>query len=176
MEDYLFKHYKNINEENSTEQGIELYNKSNKKRKIKANEIQVKEFFSDDDNDENEKKKKKKKIGLISKYTNQRKINFKKDYKYSKNSILIYKEQLYKKSTIDQTPNKKRERQNILIEDITSKDTAKDKPSKKVTFMKDNFVEYINVESYKIFNSSNTNKEPHSEDKIKNESKCCLIY
>ena len=42
--------------------------------------------------------------------------------------------------------------------------------------MKDNFVEYINVESYKIFNSSNTNKEPHSEDKIKNESKCCLIY
>ena len=60
MEDYLFKHYKNINEENSTEQGIELYNKSNKKRKIKANEIQVKEFFSDDDNDENEEIIKKK--------------------------------------------------------------------------------------------------------------------
>ena len=174
MEDYLFKHYKNINEENSTEQGIELYIKSNKKRKIKANEIRVKEFFSDDDNDQN--KEIIKKIGLISKYTNQRKINLKKDYKYSKNSILIYKEQLYKKSTIDQTPNKKRERQNILIEDIISKDTGKDKLSKKVTFMKDNFVEYIYVESYKIFNSSNTNKDPYSEDKIKNESKCCLIY
>ena len=86
MEDYLFKNksHKSINRNNSTEQGIEFYKNIVKKRKIKAHDIPIKEFFSDDDNDENEDIFKKKKIGLI-KYTNQRKINLKKEKKYSNN-------------------------------------------------------------------------------------------
>ena len=42
--------------------------------------------------------------------------------------------------------------------------------------MESNFVEYINIESYKKYNSSNTNRDTYSENRIKCESKCCLIY
>ena len=178
MENYLFKNYKSISEDISKEKGIELNNKLNKKKKVRAHEIPIKEFFSDDDNDENEEiyKSKRKKFVLISKFTNKRKINLSKNAKYSKNSILLYKDQLQKKSTIDQIPNKRRERQNILIEDISDRDTAKDKLGKKVTFSKNNFVEYINIESFKKYNSFFADKLPYSDEKIKSDSKCCLIY
>ena len=179
MEEYLFKPHKSINEDilNGRE-GVSK--KLDKKRKIKAPEIQIKEFFSDDDNDENEEifKGKRKKIVIFSKHTNKRKVDLKLKFNYSNNSILIYKEQLHKKSTIEQSPNKRRERQNILIEDITDKDTIKDKSTKKVTFSKNNFIQYINIESYKKYNNFfYTNEVPYSDDKIKCEdTKCCLIY
>ena len=97
-------------------------------------------------------------------------------HKYKQNSLLIYKDHLQKKSTIDQTPNKKKERLNILIEDIDCETTAKNKISKKVNFAKNNFVVYIDVESYKKYNCNNSNKYAYSEDKIKCNSQCCIIY
>ncbi len=66
MEDYLFKQHKSINEDISNERE-NISKKLDKKRKIKAPEIQIKEFFSDDDNDENEeifKSKKKKNCNI----------------------------------------------------------------------------------------------------------------
>ena len=96
--------------------------------------------------------------------------------KYNQNSLLIYRDQLQKKSTIDQTPKKRKESYNILIEDINSETTEKNKISKKVNFPKDNFVVYIDIESYKKYNCNNSSKYAYSEDKIKCDSKCCIIY
>ena len=171
MEDYFYKNNSRIIEDDSSDKRELIKKLIDKKRKIKAYEIPVKEFFSDDEDEF-----KKNNFGIINQYTNQRKIRIKRMNKHNQNSLLIYKYHLQKKSTIDQTPNKKKERQNILIEDIDSETTAKNKISKKVNFAKDNFVIYIDVESYKKYNCNNSNKYAYSEDKIKCDSKCCMIY
>ena len=171
MEDYFYKNNTRIIEDDLSDKRELIKKLIDKKRKIKAYEIPAKEFFSDDEDEF-----KKNNFGIINKYTNQRKIKIKRMYKYNQNSLLLYKDQLQKKSTIDQTPNKKRERQNILIEDIDSETTVKNKISKKVNFPKNNFVVYIDIESYKKYNCNNSNKYAYSEDKIKCDSKCCLIY
>ena len=175
MEDYFFKNNEKMYKDDLTEKGIELFKKRmDKKRKIKAYEINVKDFFSDDD--ENENIIKREKFGIINKFTNQRKIKLKKTNTYYPNSILMYKDQIQKKSTIDQTPNKKKERINFLIEDIGSKNTDKNRIPKKVTFPKDNFIIYVDIESYKKYNCLHSNKDAYSEDKIKSDSKCCTIF
>ena len=173
MEDYFYQNNPKIIEDDFSDKRDLFKKLIDKKRKIKANEIPVKEFFSDDEDEH-----KINNFGLINKYTNQRKIKIKikNMRKYSQNSLLIYKEQLQKKSTIDRTPNKRKERINILIEDIDCETTAKNKISKKVTFAKNNFVIYIDIESYKKYNYNNSNKYAYSEDKVKCDSKCCLIY
>ena len=80
-------------------------------------EIQIKEFFSYDNNDKNEEiyKSKREKILSLSIHKNKRKINLKIKAKYSNNSIFLYKYKIQKKSTIYQSPNKRHERENILI-------------------------------------------------------------
>jgi hypothetical protein len=169
MEDYLFKKCRTI-------KGEEINSKpfySPKKKRIKAYEIPAKEFFSDDeDNDSNIKNKN---FGIINKFTKQRKIKINSINKFSKNSILIYRDQLQKKSTMDKTPSKKSERL-IFNEEKILKDKTKSNNNKKVSFAKDNFVTYINVECYKKYNFDNSSKEPYASEKIKEESKCCLIY
>lgn len=167
MEDLLFEKCRTIKEEELiVPKGIF----SPKKKRIKACEIPAKEFFSDDEDDNFNLKKNS---GLISKYNNQRKINIKDINKFSKNSILIYKEQLQQKSTIDQTPSKRSERLIFKEEKIKK---VKKISNKKVSFSKENFITYINVESYKKYNWDNSNKDPNSAEKVKDESKCCLIY
>ena len=144
MKDFIYMNKQNINEDNSSGKGNESELYKNKKRKIKAYEIPVKEFFSDNEDDDDGFFKRK-----FDKYDNQRKINLKNVYKKSQNSILLYKQQLQKKSTIDQTPKKKTERELIIIEDINSIKEGKNKKSKNVNFPKDNFINVIEVESYK---------------------------
>ena len=169
MEDY---NNKTINEDYSTDRGTEIYKnkKYDKKRKIKANEIPlpIKDFYSDDEDNDAFKIK-------FNKYNNQRNIQIKTTRKHSQNSILIYKQQLQKKSTIAQTPNKKGERE-INILEINSKIKDKNKKTKKVNFPKENFLKIIEIESYKKYNCDHSNIEPYSEDKIKADSKCCLIF
>ncbi len=171
MENYLFKSNKAINGDDLNDKGNDYYKKiMEKKRKIKAYDIPKKVFFSDDEDDNQS-------ISKYNKYNNQRRIRTNSMHnKYNQNSILIYKEQLHKKSTIEQTPNKKTERKNIIKEDKISKNLQKSKISKKVTFQTNNFITYIDIESYKKYNGENSQIEPYSEDKIKAKSKCCLIY
>ena len=169
MENYLYESDKNINEESFEDKQIDVFKKlKKKKKKIKACQIQVKEFFSDDE-DENYKNKRN---DIIDKYANQKKVQLKKYHDTTKNSILYYKEQLQKKSTIDQTPNKKSERQ-IFKEESTSKSVEKKNKKKKVIFPK-NFVNIIEIESYKKYNSENFYLSLKNEEK-KAEAKCCLI-
>ena len=170
MEYNLYENNKNINEENLEDKQIDVFKKmKNKKKKIKACQIQVKEFFSDDE-DENYKNKRNE---IIDKYKNQRKVQLKQYYDSTKNSILYYKEQLQKKSTIDQTPNKKSEKQ-IFKEESTSKNIGKKSKIKKVNFPK-NFVNIIEIESYKKYNSENYFLSQKNEEN-KAEAKCCLIW
>lgn len=168
MENYLNKNYKDINDDNLSEKY--LYKKIEKKKKIKACQIQVKEFFSDneDDNFKNDK------YEIIDKYTNQRKVKINRTPKKTKNSILLYRDHLQKKSTMDHTPNKKSGRQNIFKEDISSKNTGRNKKAKKVNFPENNFVIYINIESFKKYNCENSNINPYRENKA--DSKCCMTF
>ena len=169
MEDYLFKNKITSNENITSDKGYELYRKKiSKKRKIKAHEIQIKDFYSDEEDDSAFKKK-------FNKYNNKRKIEVKDGYKNNQNSILIYKQLLQKKSTIDQTPRENGRQRFFSDDHISSKNKDKNKISKKVNFAKDNFVKIIEIESYKKYNCDNSNIEPYSEDKKKEESKCCLI-
>ena len=171
MEAFFLKKCRTIKEEelkDSNSKGIF----SPKKKRIKAYEIKVKTFFSDDEDDEYNLKIKK--SSMISRFNNQRKINVKHINKFNQNSILIYKEQLQKKSTIDQTPSKKSEGLKFSEDKIFK--VKKNINNKKVSFPKDNFITYINVESYKKYNWDNSNKDPYSAEKVKDESKCCLIY
>ena len=170
MEDYFYQNNQRIIEDDTSEKRDLIKKLIDKKRKIKAYEIPVKEFFSDDEDEF-----KGNNFGLINKYTNQRKIKIKRMHKYNQNSLLIYRDQLQKKSTIDQTPKKRKESYNILIEDINSETTEKNKISKKVNFPKDNFVVYIDIESYKKYNCNNSSKYAYSEDKIRCDSQCCTI-
>lgn len=168
MENYLYKNYKDINDDNLSEKY--LYKKIEKKKKIKACQIQVKEFFSDNEEDNI----KNNKYEIIDKYIKQRKVKINCTPKKSKNSILLYKEQLQKKSTMDHTPNKKSERLNIFKEDICSKNTGRNKKAKKVNFPENNFVIYINIESFKKYNCENSYINPYRENKA--DSKCCMTF
>ena len=169
MENYFYENNnKSMSEEELNDKKINVFNKlKNKKKKIKAYEIQVKEFFSDNE-DENYKIKRN---NIIDKYGKQKKVQLKQYHESTKNSILFYKDQLQKKSTIE-TPNKKTERQNFK-EDINSKSTARKSKTKKVNFPQ-NFVKYINIESYKKYNSENYYLSLKlAENKV--DSKCCII-
>ena len=169
MENYFYENNnKSMSEEELNDKKINVFNKlKSKKKKIKAYEIQVKEFFSDNE-DENYKIKRN---NIIDKYGKQKNVQVKQHHESTKNSILFYKDQLQKKSTIE-TPNKKTERQNFK-EEINSKSTARKSKTKKVNFPQ-NFVKYINIESYKKYNSDNYYLSLKlAENKV--DSKYCII-
>lgn len=166
MENYLLNNNENIDGLNDKD----LYKKIKSKKKIKAYQIQIKEFFSDNEDEDF----KSNKYGVIEKYSNQRKVKTKCISKKTKNSILVYKAQIQKKSIIEKTPNKNKERQNLFKEDISSKNTCRNKKLKKVNFPENDFVVYIDIESFKNYNCNNSNIYPFRENKV--NSKCCIIF
>lgn len=170
---YSLKNNKSMDQDDSTEKEVDLYKKiKEKKRKIKAHEILVKEFYSDDEEEENINGLKYKNYGIISKYKGQRdSIKTMKPSFVRKNSILIYKKHIQKKSTMDKI------NQNINKETSVNNTIKNKNSNKKVFFPDTNFVTYINVESYKKYNYDNCNKDFFSEyDENKAKSKCCNIY
>ena len=156
-----YNNFDNINYKGSSNQNEinNNYNKYKKKRKYIACNYNWKVFYSDDE-DNND-------IELNDKNTNAK--NGKKR-KYSQSSISTYKEIIHKKSTIDS-------RVNGNINNI--KNIVK-LPNKKVRFPdEDNFVKFIDIESYKKYNSINTNDNQfllkNNEDKA--DLKCtCFIF
>ena len=94
MENYFYENNKSMSEEELNDKKINVFNKlKSKKKKIKAYEIQVKEFFSDNE-DENYKIKRN---NIIDKYGKQKNVQVKQHHESTKNSILFYKDQLQKK-------------------------------------------------------------------------------
>ena len=92
-----------------------------KKKTIKADEMPVKQFFCDDE-EGSESIFLKNDSKLIHRFNRQRTIQNKSHQKQKKNSILIYKEHLQKKSTMDQSSKKKNVSININNEDVNNKD------------------------------------------------------
>ena len=166
MEDYI-----NIynNKDDSTDKGNIFYKIKTKNKKIKAYDIPSKCFFSEDEEDDyNEIRNTN--FGIINKYSKKRSIiNPKAPPRLRKNSILIYKNKLNNK-------NKRKYRNKSEIKD--EKDYFHiNKNSKKVTFLKPNFIEYIDVESYKKYNYDSY-MDFYSDNKLLDgaESKCCTIF
>ena len=165
MEDY--NNIYNLKDD-TTDKGNDFFKIKTKNKKIKANDIPSKCFFSEDEDDEyNEIRNTN--FGIINKYSNKRGvINTKEPYLLRKNSILIYKNKLNKK-------NKRKYRNKSEIKE--EKDYFRiNKNSKKVT-LKQHFIEYIDVESYKKYNYDNY-KDFYSDNRLLGgaESKCCIIY
>ena len=163
--------YDNIynNKDDSTDKGNDFYKIKTKNKKIKAYDISSKSFYSDDEDDEyNEKRNTN--FGIINKYSNKRGvINTKGPPILRKNSILIYKNKLNNKKKINYRNKSeiKEEKDNFRT----------NKNSKRVTFLKTNFIEYIDVESYKKYYFDNY-KDFYSDNKLlgEAESKCCAIF
>jgi hypothetical protein len=88
------------------------------------------------------------------------------------------KTQIYEKSTIvvDQsTDNKERERKKSkpTLNRSKTKSESNKKSRKKVTFKERNFLDIVNVESYKKYNANMSFNEPGSEE----TTRCrCLIF
>ena len=139
-----------------------LYKKfRKKKRKYIACNNNGKVFYSDDE-DENFYQN----LNLINKYMNPNIIKSKR--KLSQNTFIVYKDKIQKKNTMINR---------YEFDDIINK-KPKNKNSKKVHFLDSNFVKYIDVESYKKYNSLYTNKY-FSEDGIQDKAyaKCtCIIF
>ena len=167
MEDYV--NIYNNNKDDSTDKGNDFYKMKTKNKKIKAYDIPSKCFFSEDEDDEyNEKGNPN--FGLINKFSNKRGvINTKGPPILRKNSILIYKNKLNNKKKINY-----RNKSEIKEE----KDIFRvNKNSKRVTFLKTHFIEYIDIESYKKYNYDNY-KDFFSDNKLLGaaESKCCILF
>ena len=164
MEYNSFKKNKLSNQYDSSyedyNQGIILYKKNDKKkRKYIACNNNGKVFYSDDE-DENFYQN----LNLINKYMNPKR-------KLSQNNVIVYKNKLQKKNSLinrydfDEIINK-------------PKESKKTKKNKRVHFLEDDFVKYIDVESYKKYNSLYTNKDSSLEDGIHDKAyaKCtCII-
>ena len=155
--------FNNLNDKNN--QQISGYNKSlNKKKKYIANNYNWKVFHSDEEDNSYYN------LALNDNYINQNKI--KKNRRLSQNSISTNAEKSLKSNAIYN--NMKNQLKNINI--ITKNNKLNDMHNKKVHFLDNNFVKYINVESFKKYN---INEEPFLEDKNsdKTDVKCtCFIY
>ena len=156
-----YNNFDNINYKDSSNQNEtnNNYNKYKKKRKYIACNYNWKVFYSDDE-DNND-------IELNDKNTNAK--NGKK-IKYSQASISIYKENIHKKSTIDSR----------ISDNTNNIQNIVKLQNKKVHFPdEENFVKFIDIESYKKYNSINTNDNQflikNNEDKV--DLKCtCFIF
>ena len=155
--------FNNLNDKNN--QQISGYNKSlNKKKKYIANNYNWKVFHSDEEDNSYYN------LALNDNYINQNKI--KKNRRLSQNSISTNAEKSLKSNAIYN--NMKNQLKNINI--ITKNNKLNDMHNKKVHFLDNNFVKYINVESFKKYN---INEEPFLEDKNSDKAdvKCtCFIY
>lgn len=166
MENILIRNIIN-NEENKINEnkGISLYNNINKKhKKYIACNYNWKEFYSDEEDNNTRQKSDLNNLNNIPKKLNKRKL--------SHNSIMIYKENIQKRYTID---NKFVKAYKLEYNDKINKNRNNKLSNKKVTF---NIVKYINVESYKKYYAANTDDEINSNI-IENKAdlKCtCFIF
>ena len=155
--------FNNINNKNI--QQISGYkNLSKKKKKYIANNYNWKEFHSDEEDNSYYN------LALNDNYINQNKI--KKNRRLSQNSISTNAEKPFKSNIVYN--NMKKQLKNINT--ITKNNKLNDMHSKKVHFLDNNFVKYINVESFKKYN---INEESFlgNENSDKADAKCtCLIY
>ena len=143
MENYLFLN-NNKDLEKSNIQAINVINKYHKKKKkyIACN-YNWKEFYSDDEDNLYYN------FSLYNNNTNQSKSIKKR--KFSQDTVCLYKNKLHK------TPTNKRFKE----ESNSSESLSKTKISKKKVRFSD--VKYIDVESFKKYNTSNTNYDPFFE-------------
>ena len=174
MEDYLIK--KNNNFEKMNNQVINNFKKFGKKRKkFIACNYDWKEFYSDDEENsysnltknEQDKTKRTRKLSHCSYLSNQDRI--KKTYTINK----IQNRFDLDIKNVDNNNNKNRR---------TSKFSSK-ASNKKVHFPSKNLVKYIDVESYKKYNSLNTDINSSIDDneeyfiEQKADAKCtCLLF
>ena len=153
MEYYL--NNKNCYFENKGSQGINnCKNITKKKRKYIACNYDWKEFYSDDeDNSYNN-------LSVNINSINQNNSNKKR--KFSQISNSSYKDKIKKTYTINKIQNRyKLENKNVdNIQNIKNNKI----PNKKVSFLKKNFVKYIDVESYKKYNTLNTDIDSINEN------------
>ena len=155
--------FNNINNKNN--QKISGYNKlSKKKKKYIASNYNWKEFHSDEEDNSYYN------LALNNNYINQNKI--KKNRRLSQNSISTNAEKSLKSNIIYN--NMKNQLNNINT--INNNNKLNDLQNKKVHFLDNNFVKYIDVESYKKYN---INEESFLENENSNKAnaKCtCFIY
>ena len=138
MEYYLNKN--NCYFENYKQKNNNYKNNVKKKRKYIACDYDWKEFFSDDEDN--------------SYHNLSLNINSNKKRKFSQISNVSYKDKIKKTYTINRIQNRyKLENKNI---DNIQNNKINKKINKKVRFLKKNFVKYIDVESYKKYNTLNT--------------------
>ena len=143
---------KNPYQEDSYEgndQEIILYNKYNKKRRkkyIACNNGKV--FYEEDEDIYNVYRN----LGLLDNYINKNSI--KSNRKLSQNDAIPNKKKLKKRNTLINIDNK------YNLEKINNNRTRKKKlKNKRVRFLNEHFVEYIDVESYKKYNSLLTDQD-----------------
>jgi len=157
-----FANFEFNNISNKYNQQISGYNKlPKKKKKYIANNYNWKEFHSDEEDNSYYN------LALNDNYINQNKI--KKIRRLSQNSVSTNAEKSFKSNIM----NKKLKN----INTISKYNKLNDLHSKKVHFLDNNFVKYINVESFKKYN---LNEEPFLDNKENNDKvdvKCtCFIY
>ena len=161
--------------ENVDSQRTTRYKKLNKKRKFIACNYDWKEFNSDDEDNSYYN------FNLNNNNINPNKL--KKSRTFSVNSNLTKRSSLKKTKSINNIYESKLENKNYIKKKLNKY------RNKKVRFRPNNFVKYIDVESYKKYNILNTNADEYSsintyddfihaiEDNNKVDVKCtCLIY
>ena len=175
MENYLNKN--NCYFENSSNQGNNIYKNSvKKKRKYIACSYNWKEFYSDDEDNSFHN------LSLNINSINQKDSHKKR--KFSQISNSSYRDKIKKTYTINKIQNRYK-LENKYVNN--SNDIKTNKISnKKVRFLKKNFVKYIDVESYKKYNTLNTdidsvneNNDPFKREIIdeKADAKCtCILF
>ena len=173
MEDHLIKN--NIYFENKNYQTINNFKKfGKKKKKFIACNYDWKEFYSDEEDNE------------YANLTNYEQDKTKRMRKFSYCSNLSHHDRIKKSDTINKIPN----RINLDIKAVDnnkdnrrSSKTSSKTSCKKVHFPAKNLVKYIDVESYKKYNSLNTeinSSTDNGEDYFieqKADVKCtCLLF
>ena len=137
------------------EEGIILYKKKKKKRRKKfiACNNNGKIFYEEDEDIYDVYRN----LGLLDNFINKNTI--KPNRKLSQNDD-IPRKKLKKKNTLIKIDNKYNlKKMNNNNNDNNNKKRKKKNTNKRVSFLKDHFIEYIDVESYKKYNSLFTDKD-----------------
>ena len=166
---------KNCYFENKGHQGNNNYkNITKKRRKYIACNYDWKEFYSDDENNSYNY------LSVNINSINQNNSNKKR--KFSQISNSSYKDKIKKTYTINKIQNRyKLENKNV---DNTQNIKNTKISNKKVSFLKKNFVRYIDVESYKKYNILNTDIDSINDNSFQREiidekadAKCtCILF
>ena len=165
MEDHLNK-FNNFENNNSKDYSNNIQRTNHfkkiikKKKKYIACNYNWKVFYSDDEDNN---------INQNLKLNDKNKNSKKRKFSYS--SISIYKDNIYKKNTMDKTRDDS---------ELNNMNKVTKIQNKKVSFLKGcDLVKYIDVESYKKYNLINANDEPFLLNRIENkvDLKCtCFIF